>query len=168
MKKELKKEARLLHTSNMMSLTSGEVKELLPYLVVVMKGPAKNSKRVVIGLDWSSDIEKDRITEKVRDYVISLGDNIRLMIFSSEMWFTKFDKDYGKDRVLQEPRPRDNPNRKEGLLTTAFTPDFRNTYTITQEMVRVKDKITFEEEVVLRNKDAEMFILERMTGLHVN
>lgn len=168
MKDDLEKEARTLHTSNVLSLTSGAVKELLPLLVVVFKNELPNGgKRMVIGLVWPDDDSKEKATKQIGTLFGPMRQYIDLMVFSSEMWFTVFDKKHMKD-VETAPRPSQSPDKKEGVMTSAFTPDLKNIYTITQEITRIGNKVTFEDESIINEGDQQAYILERMLGIYGN
>ena len=164
---KLKMEAELLHGSNKKSLVSGAVETLMPMLVVGWKEEFKDIPRLVVGLSWNDDEEKEK---SLRQLGLALGPmkkQVDVVVFSSEMWFTIHDN---KKLPKNVTRPRDDPKRKEGILTIACTPDLRDVYSIKEPFSRSSDgKPEFDQEVDSgRDDHGEYYILEKLLGLYGN
>jgi len=170
--KDLKKEAEMLHEANRFALKEGQ-EDILPILIISFKKPMTKfagnkidkTDRVVLGIPWDRGT-KEIISMGIGHLITKHRKDIECLIFSADAWMVEYSK---KKKYLEtDPRPGEHPDRKETLLTSAFTPDMKKMYSISQAYERIDDRVKFEKVQIMDKKEGEYNLFQKMLGYYGN
>lgn len=167
-KSQLKKEAELVQETLQRTLELGQ--EVIPMLVVIFNESPDDfmgktpGKKAVIGLGFSPDT-KDAAADEIGNHIHEVRDKVDAIVFGSDTWMVKVDKEIDMENM---PRPSEHPERVDGIISTATTPDLKKIYSIAQTYSKTNSGIEFDEEEIIDELGGQYFILERFLGLHGN